>query len=146
MSGAMRAVSTYTDTAAAAIHPTGAAASPAHTLWRDDSARAPWRRTGYRRGRVLTVTRRAPPASRQLELRIEKRVRDVDRQVRGHVRDRVEHDGGLHDDVVAGEDRVHHQPADPWPSEDGFHDHVAAQQFPNLQPGDRDRRDERVAK
>src|SRR6516165_532376 len=98
MSGARRAVSTYPSTTAPAIHPTGAAARPAHTRWADDSARAPWRRTGYRRGRVLMLIRPAL-ASCQVELRIEEGVRDVDRQVRGHVGDRVEHHRGLHDDV-----------------------------------------------
>ena len=66
------------------------------------------------------------------------------RNVQHHEDHRVEQHGGLHQRIVAVEDRLHHQPADAGPGEDRLDDHVAAEQRTDLQRRDADRRGQRV--
>src|SRR5258706_6858098 len=77
--------------------------------------------------------------------RVEEPVREVDDQVDDDEGQREDQHRALQQDVVAREDRLHHQPAEPGPREHGLGEDGAAHELAGLEPEQREDRDEGVA-
>src|SRR5205807_6036289 len=76
--------------------------------------------------------------------RIEQAVREIDQEVDHDEHEREDEHRALQQDVVAREDRLDHETAEPWPREDSRGEHGAAHQLPRLQAEQGEDPDERV--
>src|SRR6266545_6523681 len=79
------------------------------------------------------------------DARIDQRVGEVDDQVYEQEGNRDQQDAALDHRIVAGEDRVHHEPSDAWQGEHRLDEDRASQQRAELQADHGDYRIQRVA-
>src|SRR4051812_18856174 len=118
-------------------------------VWTEDSESVGPPSISSMYGRFGTVARRlrrppfTAPRSRHATAhpRIHDGVDDVDDEVHHHVRQGDQHDRGLHDEVIALEDRRDGQVADARQGEDHLHDEGAADQRAGVEPRHRDERE-----
>src|SRR5256885_4996466 len=95
------------------------------------------------RGRVPSIARTVATIARGLRgpgPRVEVQVEQVDHEVDDDERERDEERGPLDYLHVTRDDRADELAAEPRPAEDFLGEHRAAEQIPELQPGDRDDR------
>src|SRR6266446_2916576 len=95
--------------------------------------------------RLRMMERTSPARMSARPARVERAAREIDRQVDGEHDDEKDDRAGLHHWVVAGEAGIDHQGADPRHAEDALDDDDAAENVADLQPDDREVRDEGVA-
>src|SRR3989442_7110112 len=79
------------------------------------------------------------------DARVEEAVGQIDDQVDDDEGQGEDEHGALQEDVVAGEDRLDHETAEPRPREDRLGEHGAAHELARLQPEQRDERGGGVA-
>src|SRR5438034_11479628 len=88
---------------------------------------------------------RRPRSALSADAGIEEAVREIDDQVDDDEGQREDEHRALEQDVVAGEDRLNHETAEPRPREDRLDQDGAAHELARLQPEQREDRDEGVA-
>src|SRR6185295_17196236 len=100
---------------------------------------------GAPKARASAIKRIAAPSLVETDPRIDEPIEDVDEEIAEDEAHGDQQHDTLHERVVAGEDRVHHQAADAGQREDVLGDDGAADQRAELEPEHGDHRDQGVA-